>query len=187
MCGRAGRGSSASRAHLFFSSRRKKISPVVKEYCASKENCRRLFMLKALGSTEQVSSDHPCCDVCSRDSIPDRLHFEAFPTDAPVRKRTRRAIRKVDKDLEEKLRENLKAARQAYIQEHPSFQMLGPNFVCADSAIDKICQNAKFISSVEDLNFVTVRPEIKSKFLRVILSTLSVASTPRRHTLNHHY
>ena len=144
-------------------------------------------MLKALGSTEQVSSDHPCCDVCSRDSIPDRLHFEAFPTDAPVRKRTRRAIRKVDKDLEEKLRENLKAARQAYIQEHPSFQMLGPNFVCADSAIDKICQNAKFISSVEDLNFVTVRPEIKSKFLRVILSTLSVASTPRRHTLNHHY
>ena len=40
---------------MFFNSRRKKISPVVKEYCASKENCRRLFMLKALGNTEQVS------------------------------------------------------------------------------------------------------------------------------------
>lgn len=81
-------------------------------------------MLWALGSDEQVSGNHSCCDVCSSGSVPANLHFEALPSDPSVHKRTRRSIRVVDKDLVEKLRGNLKAEREAYIREHPSFQML---------------------------------------------------------------
>ncbi len=68
------------------------------------------------------------------------------------------------------------------MHEHPSFQMLGRNFVCADSVIDKICLEAKFITSTEDLNSVVIG---KSRFVRVILSTFAVTptSTPYPHHL----
>lgn len=142
-------------------------------------------MLQALGSTEQVSSGHPCCDVCN--DVPHRLYFESLPSNFPLHNSCRRAIRKVDKALEDKLKDNLKVERQSYIQDHPSFLMLGPNFVCPDSAIDKICHEAKFVTSLEDLYFVSIHSDIKSRFLKVILSTLSAAPTPHRSTLRHHH
>lgn len=146
-------------------------------------------MLQALGSAEKVTADnHPCCDVCDRNKIPATLNFEALPSSSFQKRSTRRtAVRIVDKDLETKLRENLEAEREAYILEHPSFQMLGPNFVCANSVIDKICLDAKFIVSNEDLNILSIGTEIKTRLLRVILSTLSVAPTPRRHNLYSQY
>ena len=62
------------------------------------------------------------------------------------------------------------------MKEHPSFQTLGENFVCDDAAIDKICQDARFISSAEDLHIVNIRPEVKSRFFAVILRSFSVSS-----------
>lgn len=171
MCGRAGRGGTASRAHLFFNSRRKKINPMVKEYCSLKENCRRRFMLTALGSTERVTQTEPCCDVCSSSSVPVELHFEAHATTTSVRRNSRRtAVRKVSKDDVARLKENLKLERQAFIQEHSSFSILGTNFVCPDSAIEKICDDVKFISSIGDLNNITILPEMKSRLLEVVLN-----------------
>ena len=164
MCGRAGRGGAASRAHLFYSARRKKVNPVVKDYCTQKENCRRLFMLKALGSTERVVNSLACCDVCDA-NVPAPLHFEALPRAAAKKCTRRAAIRILDKNLLTKLKENLEAEREAYMLEHPNFKILGRNFVCPDSVIE-----AKFVRSIEDLN-VVIRAEMKSRLFRVILRT----------------
>ena len=125
-------------------------------------------MLQALGSAEPVSDIHLCCDVCDSSSIPAELNIEDSPSSS-VQRRTRRAIRVVDEDLMKKLKENLEAEREAYIFDHPSFRMLGPNFVCPNSVIDKICLDAKFITCIEDLNTVIVAAEVKSRFLRVVL------------------
>ena len=143
-------------------------------------------MLRALGSMEQLPFSNVCCDVCSSDNIPVRLDFEGhlISVEPPVRKKPRRAIRKVDENNQKRLKENLKAEREAYMLEHPSFQMLGLNFVCADSAIDKICENSKFINSVDDLDFVNIKQEIKSRFISVIHFTFSDAST-HQHTSYH--
>ena len=100
----AGRGGTPSRAHVFYSSRRKKMDQVVNEYCTLKENCRRYFMLRAIGSMEETPPSSTCCDVCStRISIPIPLNFELLANDPPPRKRPRRATRKVDKAAEERL------------------------------------------------------------------------------------
>ena len=112
--------------------------------------------------------------MCSSSSIPVQLHFEALLRNPTLRRRTRRAVRVVSKDLEAKLKENLKAEREAYMMEHPSFRMLGSSFVCPDSAIDKICHDAKFIVSIEDLGIIHIQSDVKARFLRVILHTLSV-------------
>ena len=95
-------------------------------------------MLHALGNTERVINDTPCCDICY--AIPKALDFEAIASTVQASKRTRRtAVRIVDENLARKLKENLIVERQAYMDDHPSFKILGPSFVCADCAIDAIC------------------------------------------------
>ena len=78
LCGRAGRGGLESRAHIFYSSKQKKIDAKVKEFCVSKENCRRQAMLKCVGDDEVITRRGAlCCDSCSDlDSIGSRLRFE---------------------------------------------------------------------------------------------------------------
>ena len=143
-------------------------------------------MLRAIGSMEETPTSSTCCDVCStHTSIPIRLNFELLANDPAGRKRPRRATRKVDKAAEDRLRQNLKAEREAYLKEHPSFQMLGANFICDDAAIDKICQDSKFISSIDDLHIVNIRPEVKSRFFAVIQHTFTVSS--QQHTSYHPY
>ena len=163
------------------------MDPLVLQYCTLKENCRRRFMLQALGSAEVVSTSGPCCDVCAPDhNIPCVLH----PVDIPVsQKRTTRrvALRIVSDDLMKILKANLEAERESYLSEHPSLRMLGLSFVCADCIIEKICADSKFISSIEDLGTISIGPDIKFRFLEVILNTLSLAPTPRRHNVHHQY
>lgn len=153
------------------------------DYCTLKENCRRRFLLKALGSSETVTG-HPCCDVCDPTNFPSVLHFEVVPNicaQEKKRKARRVAVRSVDQELMTTLRANLVAEREAYLSEHPSMRMLGPSFVCADSVIDKICDDAKFTAAIEDLDAITIGPDIK---YRVIRSTFSFAPTSHRHTLH---
>ena len=80
LCGRAGRGGNQARAHIFFNKKQKNINPEVKEFCESKENCRRQQMLRCVGS-ERVDStcNSLCCDTFSGvESIPANLKFESF-------------------------------------------------------------------------------------------------------------
>ena len=88
LCGRAGRDGVDSRAHVFYSTKQKKMDKLVKEFCTSKENCRRVLLMKSLGSSESFGSSARCCDVC-------HPHAQAFLPQTQVslsksRKRKRR-------------------------------------------------------------------------------------------------
>ncbi len=139
-------------------------------------------MLQALGSAEVVAASHPCCDVCDPGNVP-CIPYADLLSGILVHKRTTRrvALRIVSEDLMKILKANLEAERELYLSEHSSLRMLGPSFVCADSVIDKICADSKFIASIGDLSTISIRPDITARFLGVILSTLSLAPTPRSH------
>ena len=64
---------------------------------------------------------------------------------------------------------------------HPSYIMFGPDSVCADSLIDHICTQAKFIRVKDDLDvFFSLRPELRPTFFRVIQDVLSGVAIPRK-------
>ena len=136
LCGRAGRGGNQARAHIFFNKKQKNINPEVKEFCESKENCRRQQMLRCVGSERVDStSNYLCCDTCSGvDSIPANLKFESFTNSVPVRDKMqpqkRRRVSKLSKELTEQLKCSLLSERERYMDDHPHLRFIGPNCVC---------------------------------------------------------
>ena len=86
--GRVGRSGGLSRAHLFYSKRKKKVAVEIKDFCDNKENCLRRGILRAIGDTAAVdSSSAPCCSNCppSRLSLPSKLEIiESTPPVVPV-------------------------------------------------------------------------------------------------------
>ena len=100
LCGCAGRGDFDSRAHVFYSSKQK-VDAKVKEFCVSKENCRRQEMLKCVGSDEVVSRRGFCCDSCSGlDCIRPRLRFETRAAQVvPSERKSPRAKKKSDHSI----------------------------------------------------------------------------------------
>ncbi len=63
------------------------------------------------------------------------------------------------------LKDELLKERDTYMREHPSYRMLGPSVVCPVCVIDKLCSEARFFQSVDDLSIVGLRPELKDRFL----------------------
>ena len=167
----------ASRAHLFFSPGQKKCDSTVTEYCVSKENCRRTLMLQALGVSEHHPSSLPCCDACDNTLCPQILNFVTTTS-------TQHKRRTATKDINDTLRVELKAALMrevdAYITDHPSYRMMGREFVCPECAIDKLCSEARFFRCIEDLDVVQLRPEIRLRFFSVMCSVLANAPTYKK-------
>ena len=55
------------------------------------------------------------------------------------------------------------------------FATIGEKAVCPNCVIDKLCKEARFIRTKEDISdIVGLRPELQETFLRVILDVLSV-------------
>ena len=146
----------ASRAHVFFSSRQQKCDDKVKEFCTSKENCRRTMMLQALGVTESHPSYLPCCDVCDTTMCPQTLNFTAT-TSTVARRKRRTAVKVLDDNCKSEIKAALMREVDMYIEEHPNYKMLGRHFVCHSCIIEKICSEARFFRSVDDLNIVQLR------------------------------
>ena len=147
LCGRAGRGGGASRAHIFYNPEKKKVDKEVKDFCAGKENCRRDVMLRAIGS--KVISDrelNSCCDVCSE--VPSNVSFELLGGSVSQKRKRRVAVRVVDEDLEAELRARLLKEREQYLELHPSYKMIGADFVCPLDVINDLCSRARFIDCV---------------------------------------
>ena len=165
LCGRAGRGGIESRAHLFFSPRQQKCDSAVREYCTSKENCRRVLILQALGVTERHPSSLPCCDACDNTLCPPALKFA---TNTSMRRKRRTAVRDINDDLKIELKAALMREVDLYLENHHSYRMVGREFVCPECAIDKLCSETRFISSVEDMDIVQLRPELRSRFFDVM-------------------
>ena len=175
--GRAGRSGGLSRAHLFYSKQKKKVAVEIKDFCDNKENCLRRGILRAIGDTAAIdSSSTPCCSNCppSRLSLPSKLEIiESTPHVVPVSKK-RSAYWRINKTIDEMLRNRLLEERQKYVLDHPLFAMIGETAVCPNCVIDKICKEARFIRTKEDIgNIVGLRP-LQDTFLTVILDILSL-------------
>ena len=180
LCGRAGRGGCSSRAHLFYSPRQKNVDEDIKKFCTGKENCRRVNLVRSMGSQETVHSSMPsaCCDVCS--GIPDLLSLQP-KSETVSRQKRRSAQRHIDNDLEKELKQILLEERNAYMQEHPHYSMIGSDFICSKAAIDDICKNARFITSEENLTTTfDMRPEIQKRFFAAIKDILFKAPPSKK-------
>ncbi len=88
-------------------------------------------MLRILGSRELestiASADSPCCDVCNP-GLPD--HIACLEPLLPPPTRTRRKrVRVASCEQEKKLVELLTEERDNFLSSHPSFLMIGVDFV----------------------------------------------------------
>ena len=129
--------------------------------------------MRAKGDIAAIdSSSTPCCSNCptSRLSLPSKLEIiESTPHVVLVSKK-RSAHWRTNKTIDEMLRNRLLEERQKYVLDHPLFAMIGETAVCPNCVIDKICKEARFIRTKEDIgNIVGLRPELQDTFLTVIL------------------
>ena len=174
MCGRAGRDGSTYRAHIFFS-QRKKLGLVMKDFCEDTENCRRKKMLSFIGSTEALSRERStCCDVCNPLEASSFVMVVTEPH-ATIRKPRRQRVRRVASDSQLcQLRNSLEGFRQSYLASHPSFLMLGADFVLPSAVISAIIQDIDFVSSAEYIgSHYSVRPELCDGLFSEICKVLS--------------
>ena len=111
-------------------------------------------MLRAIGSLECPPITGHCCDVCN--TVPDTLQFEAFTL--PTRRKRRCAVHEVDKELQVEVHDKLLKERDVYIEEHPQFKMVGPDFVVPTPVID-------------DINFVQTFDSLPHRMVLVIAMT----------------
>ena len=149
----------------------------VKDFC-DKENCLRRGILKAIGDTAPIdSSSTPCCSNCppSRLSLPSKLEVIEYAPAVVETSNKRSAHWKTNKTIDETLRNRLLEERQKYVFDHPMFAMIGEKAVCPNCVIDKICKEARFIRTKEDISDIMgLRSELQDIFLTVILDVLSV-------------
>lgn len=52
----------------------------------------------------------------------------------------------VDKECKHALKDALLKGVEAFMEEHLSYKMLGQSFICPECIIDKICDEARFLS-----------------------------------------
>ena len=181
-CGCAGRGGNDARAHIFYSSKQKKIDAKVKD--ASKENCRRREMLKAIGNIQvDITNNIRCCDVCNGlDCIDPSLRFETVTNQGAVIQHKRRRTRKISKQLIERLKTALLNERDKFLREHPVYRILGPVFVCPTCVVENLCKTAHSVESVDDIKSI---PDLKPKLYRILVDCLSRdCSSKKRHLMS---
>ena len=95
-----------------------------------------------------------CCDNCNVGCSSSRLNIL---TRAVGKRRAKRVRRAISPNLETTLVD----ARVKTLAEHPSFKMVGVDFLCPDAAIKKLCEEAQFMNETS----VAVRLELKNKFI----------------------
>lgn len=102
-----------------------------------------------LKTNEQSQSIEACCDMCYQSGVDmplnERLNIFKAPS---VSRKRRRAIRVVEKDG---LRAQLIVVRDTAYNQKPDLRMIGLKFFCADSVIDEVCAQAKFVNTSSDL------------------------------------
>jgi len=86
----------------------------------------------------------------------------------------------VDENWKATLKGALSKAVDDYIASHPAFRMLGRSFVCPDCVIDRVCDEARFAKSADDLNIVGIRPELKNDFYIIVCNLMSSVPCHKR-------
>lgn len=158
---------------MLYGHKHKFKSAQVEQFCTSKENCRRKTLLSGVGCTSFTPVTVNCCDVCSP-SV--RSSASAIPKE--TRKR-RRACRKLQEVHTNTLRKKLEEERECILRENPECALLGQEFICSTHVISKLCDNAKFYESREDVNVFGIVPEFRNRFLDVLFEVLCTCPCKR--------
>lgn len=100
-----------------------------------------------LGSRELestiASADTPCCDACNP-GLADHI-VRLDPLLPPSTRTRRKRVRVASCEQEEKLVQLLTKERDNFVSNHPSFLMIGVDFVLPSALILAICQDVSFI------------------------------------------
>ena len=115
--------------------------------------CRQSILECIGGSVQGRGHDYGCCDACTGRVESSRLDILT----SKVSKWKPRRV--VSPNLEAKLM----AAREEILDTHPSFRMVGINFLCPDSIIKTLCSEAQFANNTQDFT-VQIRSEFRDKF-----------------------
>lgn len=102
--------------------------------------------------------------MCDITACPQTLNFTVTALTNTRRKR-RTAVKVIDDNCKFELKAALLREVNMYIEEHPSYQMLGRDFVRPSCVIEKICSEIRFFRSIGDLNIVLLHPKLKIHFL----------------------
>ena len=152
------------------------IDKKLEDYVKCSENCRRRVLLSSICGSLQIDNRlvNGCCDVCS----PAVTLSSRLDVLQPIVTRQKR--RRVVRSVSDELKENLMSVREEVYKEMPSFRMVGISFFCPESTIDKLCREAKFIKTEEDLSQFGIRSVLKDKFFNVITDSSSCAHASQR-------
>ena len=179
MFGRAGRNGCSARAHLLYTSTQMKhTSSSLSFLCLqSKENCRRLGLLRALGSNETVNVNPVCCDICTAGKVPDPIaKLDLLVATSLKHIRKPKAVRLINTDMEKALTKALLEEREKIMTEHPGYRVIGRSFILSTSTIKDLCSMAEYITSRDELNQVTLlRPELIDRVYNVLQDIISSA------------
>lgn len=152
-----------SRAHLFYSTK-KVLDKELESFVTN--TCRRQSLLQSVGGlADRSDHEYGCCDVCGAGTVSTRLNILINKVNKRKAKRVRRAV---SPNLEAKLI----TAREQVLEEHPSFRMVGVNFLCPDASIKKLCKEAEFATNPQHFS-VEIRSELRDIFFGALSSSSS--------------
>ena len=87
-------------------------------------------------------------------------------------------MRRVDKVI---LKEKLIKARDDLLEQRSDFYMVGASFLCSDSVLDKLCDEAKYIQDIEDIpaELFGIWSELKATFYQIICENCTLIHSVR--------
>ena len=123
-----------NQGHICFIVQSKRISTLKLKFCNGKEN------------HTTTHEGRFCCNLCDVPQFSNaKLCFERYAVSDGAKRGRCTAVWDLKQSLQDVLKKKLVDARKQYIQQHPSFMMLGENFMCPDSVIDSVCKQSKFV------------------------------------------
>ena len=141
----------------------------LKQMCG-KENCRRLTLLTALGSSEALSAlNGMCCDSCTPNALPRELAF----VKPESRRRPRiRAVRTVSKLQEQILMDSLEQEREAIVSSSVGYMMLGKELVLPTKCLYELVRKAKYVQTAQDVKVPGLREVFVNRIFVVMMEVI---------------
>ena len=177
-----------NQGHIFFIVQSKRISMLKLRNFVMAKKIAFVILLRAIGDYATTHQGRFCCGLCGDPQFSNaKLSFERYAISDGTKRRRCTAVWDLKQSSQDVLKKKLIDARKRYIQEHPSFMMLGENFVCPDSVIESICKQSKFIEYPGDLDDIFgLRPDLRPTFYKIIIDVLQNSPIePKRRKVSH--
>ena len=150
----------------------------LKRYCSfeDKENCRRRCLQQYLGDDCDFTIDPAnCCDCCSPHGVPYPDLKLALKKGKRKRKKKHPSpvVRCLSSKVIDEVKLKLLDQRKRIVQSSVGLQMLGEDVFCHTSVINKICEQCKYFSSIDDIKDTPgLRPHLFQPFYDTVMRTL---------------